>query len=123
TGPATRHELSLSAGRTIVNSFNSELAAATSLEYRYGLGRDLDWTVTWLNEGDARVLRRQGVAMQLWLRQPLLNERLALGVGTGPYLAVDRDKGKPADDGEHERLAGLLSITARYRMSPDFLVR
>ena len=122
-GSATGHELTLSAGRTIVNSFNSEHAAAASLEYRRGLGRHLDWTLAWLDEGDAGVLRRQGLATQLWLVQPRMDERLALGVGAGPYLAIDREQDKSGAGSEHKRLAALLSVSARYRVSPGFLLR
>lgn len=122
-GSATGHELTLSAGQTVVNSFDSERARAYAVEYRRGLGRHLDWTLAWLNEGDARLLRRQGLATQLWLLRPLLDGRLTLGVGAGPYLAVDRDRSTPGAESRRERLAGLLSLGARYRVNPDFLLR
>jgi hypothetical protein len=119
---ATGHELTLSAGQTIVNSLHSEDAVAASLEYRHGLGRNLDWTLAWLHEDDARLVRRQGIATQLWLVRPL-NQRFALGVGAGPYLAVDRDQGNSSAESGRKRLAGLLSLSARYRMSQEYLLR
>lgn len=121
--PATGHELTLSSGRTIVNSFKSERAAAASVEYRRGLDHHLDWTVAWLKEGNAGLLHRRGVATQLWLMRSLVHDRLALGFGAGPYLAVDREQDKNSAEDGRKRLAGLLSLTARYRVSPDFLVR
>lgn len=120
---ATGHELTLSAGQIVVNSFDSERARAYAVEYRRNLGRDLDWTLSWLDEGDAVLLRRRGVATQLWLRRPLLDGRLTLGVGAGPYLATDHDRSRPGADGERERLAGLLSLGARYQLSRGFLLR
>ncbi len=92
---AARQELTLSAGRIIVNSFDSERAPAYAVEYRRTLGRDLDWTLSWLDEGDAVLLRRRGVASQLWLQRPLLDGRLTLGVGAGPYVATDHDRSRP----------------------------
>lgn len=119
--PATGHELTLSAGRTVVNSFDSERARAYAVEYRRNLGRDLDWALSWLDEGDAGLLRRRGIASQLWLVRPLLDGLLTLGVGAGPYLATDHDRSRFG--AERERLAGLLSLGARYRVSRDFLLR
>lgn len=120
---ADGQELMLSAGQIIVNSFDSERAPAFAVEYRRTLGRDLDWTLSWLDEGDAVLLRRRGVAAQLWLLRPLLDGRLTLGIGAGPYLATDHDRSRPGAAAEHERLTGLLSLGARYRLSRHVLLR
>ena len=101
--------LTLSTGHTIVNSLRSESARPFTLEYRRAAGKYVDWTVTALDEGDADLAHRRGVAAQLWLIRSL-NEKVEFGMGGGPYLAWDgRDT-----QGHGTRLTGLLSATARY---------
>jgi hypothetical protein len=117
-------ELTLYAGKTIANDFDSERSTATSIEYRRALTPRLEWSVAWINEGDPHQERRDGVAAQLWAVRPFFNERLTLGLGFGPYFTVsDRDQSSSLDDGERRRLAGLLSLTAGYRLSPTWRLR
>lgn len=61
------NEITLLVGRTITNSFDSERSTALSIEYRRRLLNYLDWTLSWLHEGDNRLIRRDGVASQLWV--------------------------------------------------------
>ncbi|MDC8760526.1 hypothetical protein [Janthinobacterium fluminis] len=108
-GPSSDDTLTLSGGQTIVNSFNSERARASSVEYRRAAGPYVDWTVTWLKEGAAPATRRSGVAGQVWLIRSL-STHVELGMGAGPYLAYDL----PVLAAERQRLAGLVSIVGRY---------
>jgi hypothetical protein len=117
-------ELTLYAGQTIANNFNSERSKATSIEYRHALSPRIDWTVAWLNEGDPHQERRDGLATQLWMVRPFFNERMRLGVGLGPYFTItNSDKGSSSTEGERRRLAGLLSLTTGYRLSPAWRLR
>jgi len=119
--PIPPREVDVFLGRTVVNSFSSQHSVASSVEYRQELRRWLDWTATWLNEGDARLIRRNGVASQLWLVRHAHDDRVQIGAGLGPYVAIDRYR---HEDGERpETLAGLVSLSARYSMTPQWHVR
>jgi hypothetical protein len=116
----TNNEITLFAGQTIVNSFNSEHSVATAIEYRRGLWRYVDWTIGWLFEGDSRLLRRNGLTSQLWAVREFLDDRLALGVGGGAYLAIDH---YPDIFGAGEPLSGILTFTGSYRLGPHWHLR
>ena len=111
-GPSTDDTLTLSAGRTIVNSFNSEQSRNSSIEYRRALAPYVDWTVTALKEGTTARTRRSGVATQWWLIRSL-NRNVELGMGIGPYAAIDLH----AVDTRQSHLAGLASIALRYHLT------
>jgi len=119
--PIPPREIDLFVGRTVVNSFSSQHSFATSLEYRQRLRRWLDWTATWLNEGDARLIRRNGIATQLWLVRHAHDDRVQLGAGLGPYLAIDRYR--HANGESPEALSALVSLTARYSLAPQWHLR
>jgi hypothetical protein len=108
--------LTLSAGRTIVNSFESEQSGATGLEYRRALSENVEWSALLLDEGSARGTRRRGVATQGWLVQAL-GARVVLGLGAGLYVITDQPG---PDQGAHARLAPLASIGLGYRLGPKW---
>jgi hypothetical protein len=118
----TSNELTLFVGRTAVNSFNSEHSLARSIEYRRGLWRNLDWTVSWLNEGDSRLVRRNGICTQLWGVRAFFDDRLALGVGGGAYITIDNYNKTSANEGD-ELLSGITTLTASYRIDPHWALR
>ena len=86
---AKRNEVTLFAGRTVINSFESEFATAHSLELRRRFGALLAGSLAWLDESDAQLLRRRGMVAQAWVEPSFQRERLTLGVGLGPYIAAD----------------------------------
>lgn len=114
----TRNELTVFGGTTIVNNFDSPSGVAYAAEYRRGILPYVDLTATYLNEGDARVVRRQGLAAQAWLVRPFFNDHLTLGIGFGPYFARDHD-----DGGGVTRTLGLFTMSASYRLSPSWTTR
>lgn len=111
TRPGMTNEttLTLSGGQTIVNSFDSQRSRSGSLEYRRPIAPYLDWTATFLKEGTSALTRRGGVATQVWLIRSL-TEHVEMGVGVGPYLAIDLH----AVPVRQSHLAGLVSIALRY---------
>src|SRR5437870_6492892 len=115
-------ELGVMLGTTFVNDFDSEASFAKSIEYRRGLGRFLDWTIAWLNEGNSRLVRRNGVVTQLWLVRPVWDERATLEAGVGPYVIVDTYGGGDTAGG-YERVAGLFSLGASYRLTARWRAR
>jgi hypothetical protein len=111
----TDNELAVFVGQTIVNSFNSERDTARAIEYRRGLSAHIDWTVSWLNEGDTRLVRRNGVISQLWAVREAFDRRLAIGIGLGPYVAVDRQVSAAPVTGA-ERVSALITVSAALRL-------
>jgi hypothetical protein len=119
----TDNELTVFLGRTIVNSFSSEHSIAAAVEYRHGLWRYVDWTVGWLFEGDNRLTRRNGLTTQLWATRAVLDDRLSLGIGAGPYINVDHYR-NPLQTSERTRaISGIVTLTASYRLTPDWALR
>lgn len=112
----TTDEITVFLGRTIVNSYQSENDSARAIEYRHGLARHVDVTVGLLNEGDARLIRRRGLTAQIWgVREVLESDRLTLGIGFGPYLAVDRYHTAAPGEGATARFSWIFTATASYR--------
>ncbi len=121
---ATVHEVTAYIGQTIVNSYHSERDTALALEYRRGLGRHVDVTVGILNEGDPRLIRRTGITAQLWgVREVLASNRLTLGVGLGPYLAIDRHRGAAGGEGRDNKLSWIFTATAAFNVTEDWNAR
>jgi len=121
--PKTGDEVMLFAGQTIVNSPQDQKGVASGIEFRKGLVTHIDWTLTWLNEGDPQVLRRNGLGSQLWLVDAYLENRLAIGLGVGGYYFIDR-KRRPQSGRESTRdLAYLLSVTASWRFQRHWFAR
>ncbi len=120
----TSDEFTLFAGRTIVNSFESEQGVASAFEYRHGLARFIDGTLGFINEGDARLIRRKGVTAQLWaVREVLASDRLTLGIGYGPYVAIDRYRAPAPGEDATARVSLMFTATASYRFGDHWAVR
>ncbi len=119
----TGDELMLFVGRTVVNSPQDQKGVASGIEFRKGLVRHVDWTLTWLNEGDPQVIRRNGLGSQLWLVDAYLDNRLAIGAGLGGYYFLDRKRvPQPGLDSTRD-LAYLLSLTASWRFPRHWFAR
>ncbi|MDB5922280.1 MAG: hypothetical protein JWN13_1216 [Betaproteobacteria bacterium] len=118
----TDNELTVFVGRTIVNSFNSEHGVATAIEYRHGLSEHIEWTASWLNEGDARLVRRNGIVSQFWAAREAFDRRLAIGIGLGPYVAVDWHESATIPP-NRERLSAMFTASASVRLTPRTFIR
>jgi hypothetical protein len=121
-GTTTANEFTVYGGRSIVNTAESPTGAASAVEFRQGISKNFDWSATWLNEGDARVTRRNGLALQGWLVGGYLHDRVTLGLGVGGYLFFDRPDTGSADRSRHD-VAALVSPTASYRLGEHWLAR
>jgi len=104
-------------GQTIVNSFDSQSAGAGTLEYRHAYGPVLRGSVGWLHEGDARLIRRDGIVAEGWLEPSFSDDRFTLGVGLGGYLSVDQYRPGSRD------LLALVTMTASYRLASHWVGR
>jgi hypothetical protein len=123
TESKAKNEVTVFGGQTIVNSRDSENATSWMVEYRRSLGRYFDWTIGWLNEGNPGPIFRDGLLTQLWLIRPFFDDRLTLGVGAGPYVALDK-LGKPESGGDDElAVAGLITLSAVYQLRSPWIIR
>lgn len=118
----TGNEITAMAGWTEVNSLRSPGAFAYGVEYRHGFGRYIDGTISWINEGHTQFNTRSGAAAQIWLRRSFLNDHLNLGVGAGPYYALDTHRVKDGTD-TGGGVSLLLTMSAAYNISRHWTVR
>jgi len=91
-GYVTGTELMLFGGQSVMNTLFRETARAYALEYRRGLVRHNDGTVSLIYEGDPEIVRRSGLAVQAWAVNTFFDERISLGAGVGPYIHIDRKR-------------------------------
>jgi hypothetical protein len=120
----TGNEVTVLIGRTIVNSCDSEKSTAQSIEYRRGIWRYMDWTIAWIDEGDNRLIRRNGILSQVWAVRAFFDDHLTLGVGLGPYFLIDRYRSaRQNEDEDTDTVAGVISLSVSYRFNPNWLVR
>ena len=111
------------AGRTIVNSFKSEQSAAVGVEYRHRIRSYLDGSVSWLYEGDNRLIRRNGIMAELWAVSGFFDDRLTLGFGAGAYFNVDSYRHLIESGDTHKLVSGVVSLTGSYLITPKWDVR
>lgn len=126
--PDQRFELAVMAGGTVVNNFNSPRGVAWGAELRYRVTPYIDAIGTYLDEGDARVVKRKGVAGQLGIKREFLNHHADVGVAGGFYFARDRDYISPETQvlgliRTRTQVLGLLTMTVTYRMESGFRLR
>lgn len=115
---AYRNEVAAFVGRTIVNNFQSPEGAAWMVEYRRNLTPYLDVTGSIIDEGDAKAVKRQGVAAQAWLTRAFFDQRASVGIGAGPYFARDQEQ---TDHRIH--VLGLGTTTISYQLATQWLIR
>lgn len=119
----TGRELTALAGTAIVNTLKSEHGPGFGLEYRRGIGRAWDWTVSLLDEGNPGPIDRAGLASQVWLVTPVYHDRSEAGFGVGVYLF--RDLRRPASKpGSGDRgFCPIGSGTFAWRLTRRTLLR
>ncbi|MDA8431154.1 MAG: hypothetical protein M0T70_18015 [Geobacteraceae bacterium] len=114
----TENEVTLLGGETVVNIAGDGHSRAAALEYRRGLWRFVEWTAGALYEGKSSLINRYGLTSQLWLAKPFLDDRISLGIGAGPYFALDRRV-----DIRRVRVPIIFSTTGSYRITQNWLIR
>ncbi|MCX6950841.1 MAG: hypothetical protein NTV51_01445 [Verrucomicrobia bacterium] len=122
-GYVTENEFTLFAGQSVVNTFLSQQALAYAVEYRRGLIPHLDWTASGIYEGDPEIIRRNGVATQLWAVNTFFDDRIAVGAGLGPYVYLDHKHPASAGKKNPAAIAPLASLTFSVRLSEHWIMR
>lgn len=123
TGKTTENQVTLFLGQTIVNSFDSQRDTARAVEFRHGVSPHFDWSVSWLNEGDARLIRRNGVIGQAWLVHKFFDNSFSLGAGLGPYLSIDRYRKPLPGEANNITVSAIVTATAAMRLGPHLYLR
>ena len=119
----TENELTVFGGQSVVNTFLSQKARAYAGEYRRGVFPHVDWTASAIYEGDPEIIRRSGVATQLWFVNTFFNDRIAFGGGLGPYVYLDHKHPASAGKKNPAAVAPLASLTCSVRLSEHWIVR
>ena len=119
----TENELTVFGGQSIVNTFLSETAFAYAAEYRRGLSRHLDGTVTFIHEGDPKIIRRSGVVLQAWAVNTFFDEKFSMGVGVGPYFYIDQRHPLPGRPLNPTTMTPMFSLTFAVKVSEHWLAR
>ena len=112
-------EVTLLAGQTIVNSFSSPKSLATSAELRWRWGSVLRVSASYVNEGDDRIIRRNGTLAEGWLEPSFFDDRVTFGVGVGGYLSIDHHQ----PEGAGRSLSGVVTTTTSWNIVSSWVVR
>lgn len=115
-------------GLSRVNTFFRTGGRSVAGEIRYHYFTHFDLSATYLYEGNAATVRRQGLAFQGWIMSTEMPEqssyRVGIGLGIGPYLNIDT-KRKPTS-GQSRRvpfIAGLVSPTMALELPRHCFLR
>ncbi|MEJ2658762.1 MAG: hypothetical protein P8012_16500 [Desulfobacterales bacterium] len=82
------------------------------ISYMEGIGDHFGWSFSWLNEGHMPNHHRDGPTLQLWARNSILNRKLLLAAGAGPYLAFDTQNERDGNFSEKKNAGGVFSLAA-----------
>ncbi len=110
-----KNEVTLYGGQGLINQPYGTRTQSVALEYRRDLTDYLQWSVTYLDEGDSALADRRGVIGEIWLHKEFFDKRLSLAAGIGPYFARDRM--------QDPFVATMRSFSAAYRITPGVSVR
>ncbi|HWA09994.1 MAG TPA: hypothetical protein VG838_11135 [Opitutaceae bacterium] len=127
----TSNELTAYGGESVVNASFSGHGQAYAAEYRRGLMRHLDGTLSYIYEGDPKLVRRAGAGLQLWPVNTFFDQKISVGIGLGAYIYIDNKHlagrtniGFPVGASVNTpALAPLVSPTFAVRISDHWIVR
>jgi len=110
------------AGQTVVNANSSAKSTNFGLEYRGDFAPHWQISAALLNEADGLDGRHNGLDAEVWLHTHAFTPRLDLGLGLGPYFALQPFRTE--DDGHAAgRVSGLVSMTIAVRLTERWLTR
>ncbi|MFP4087709.1 MAG: hypothetical protein ACLFUL_13050, partial [Desulfobacteraceae bacterium] len=120
--PAFAQEIHV-AGGFINRNTDGDRSSSWLISYFDEITDHFAWSFSWLNEGHLEDHHRDGPSVQLWIRKYLLDRRLSLGVGAGPYFAFDTDRERMVGNNYENRhqLGGLFSLAATWHTKTRWL--
>jgi len=120
-GPAWSQEFSVLGG-LLQETGDHDRTYTWQMEYRQKFSDNLAFGITYLNEGSLRNHSRDGQALQLWAGTSLLDKRLSLAFGAGPYFYYDTIPYTPSGYNLNDHGWGaLLSLDATWRTNSRWL--
>jgi hypothetical protein len=124
----TEPQFSLYGGQSVVNTFFSEKALAGAAEYRQGLFPHADWTASYIYEGNPKIIRRSGIAAQLWAVNTFYDKSTSVGIGLGPYFYIDHkhpsnNSGSFLGRKNPAAIAPLVSLTLARQLGENWIAR
>jgi len=125
----TEPQFTVFGGQSVVNTLLSQKALAGAAEYRQGFMPHLDGTPSFIYEGDPKITRRSGVALQVWPVNTFFDESTSVGIGVGPYIFIDRNH--PVSSGQTvsvgmrnpAAVASLVSLTIARQPANHWIAR
>jgi hypothetical protein len=124
-GSACAQEVVVRFGETRETGTSGSQTYSYGVSYYQGFGGNLAWSVGYLNEGHVPNNKRDGLDFQGWARINLLNRRLSLGVGAGPYLYWDTVLSPvgPAVYTDQHGVGAIFSVAANWYMVDRFFLQ
>lgn len=114
--------LGLSAGG-ILNNNPFARSYAWKIEYYDNIADNFLWSFIWYNEGHIKNHHRDGMLLQAWYRQPLVQDKLFIAAGAGPFYFFDTTKDHaPGYEDVHAFAAGA-GIDIWYYMTPRWALK
>jgi hypothetical protein len=108
-------------GAVIHNNLEDKQGFSGEFEFRRGIARNFDLTLSLIGEDDREEIRRTGLACQIWVVDAFLDRRLMFGIGAGPYPFIDW----VPTNGSDSRIdfAGLVTLATGYRLTERWIAR
>jgi hypothetical protein len=99
-------------GGLLQNANDGGDSYAWQLEYIEGLGENFGLGVSYLNEGHVPDHHRDGTTVHLWTRTNLLDRKLSLAAGVGPYYYYDTLPAKAGTSYQNDHGWGAIFSSA-----------
>jgi len=99
-------------GGLLQNANDGKDSYAWQLEYIEGLGENFGLGISYLNEGHVPGHHRDGNTVHLWARTNLLDRRLSLAAGIGPYYYYDTLPAKAGTSYQNDHGWGAIFSSA-----------
>ncbi|HVU35040.1 MAG TPA: hypothetical protein VHE61_16520 [Opitutaceae bacterium] len=116
----TSDEITVFGVFSVINVAKSPHSLGSSVEYRHRFARHVEGTVTYIYEGDPRVARRSGLAVQAWPVRSAICPQLEIGIGLGTYWFIDRRHVRTPGQNANAALGGLVSTMISYHFTPTW---
>jgi hypothetical protein len=120
---ATRASEIYGLGGVVHSSSPSDTSYSWQLEYRQDLLKYLAAGVSYLNEGHFKGHHRDGYTAQLWTRAELLDYRLTVAAGIGPYFFLDTTTAdSPGGFTDDHGWKAMISAAATWHLENNLLL-
>lgn len=109
-------------GGLISSHEDRETSYTWQISYMEDIGDHFVWSFSWLNEGHMPNHHRDGPTLQLWAKTSILNRRLLLSAGAGPYLAFDTQNEPDGSFKDTRYGGGVFSLAAIWNSESRWFV-